>query len=244
MRTNKIETIYSHKNSDIAVLLGSGPSINNITEDQWKAISKFDTWTMNNWIYHPFIPKFYHTEVKKYNSTIWKQRRIEKNDKLENTIFIINKHRRGFLCDLIGNKKHIFEYKMNKINTTNKGIVPNYIPDSDPNTLTCNLNSSMTIILELLYRFKYKKVIFFGVDMINSNYFWTGRSEYGKTHCQWNKDHEGKNPLEPHNSAHIKNFIIWFSENRMKEINGKFYVGHKDTLLYPNIELINIEDQK
>jgi hypothetical protein len=97
------------------------------------------------------------------------------------------------------------------------------------------------MILELFYKFKYKKVIFFGVDMKDSRYFWTGRSEYGETHCQTNKDHEGKDPNQSHNTAHTKNFIVWFSKERMKGI-GEFFVGHKDTLLHPDLKFLNVEE--
>lgn len=231
-----IEHIYKHKKSDIAIFLGSGPSINNITPKQWDIISKHDSWTMNNWLYHPFVPNFYHPEVKSYNRELWKKRKLEMGDKFKDTVFIINMDR-TYLLDVIGKQKYIYCYKMNKINVTNNPIIPKYKSDTDPNTLTCNLNSSMTLLLELLCRFKYKKVIFFGVDMYDSTYFWTNRPEYGEVHAQWNKDHEGRNPKQPHNASHLVNFIAWFSKNKM---NDGFFVGHKDTSLYPELEYYDI----
>ncbi len=130
---------------------------------------------------------------------------------------------------------------MRKLNVINKPIIPKYESTDDPNVLLCNLNSSVTMLLELLCRFKYKKVIFFGMDLTDSRYFWTGKSEYGEVHCQWNKDHEGGNPKQPHNTAHIKNFVVWFSKKKMSKVGGKFFVGHKDTLLYPGLNYLDIE---
>ena len=236
---NKIKDIYGLRGSHTAVFLGSGPSINNITDEQWEAISKTDTWAINNWVYHPFVPKFYHPEVKKYNRDVIK-RRIAARDDYKDVTFIVNQER-TYLLDVIGHDKPVYSYRMHKINTVKKPIVPKYTPSNDPNTLTCNLNSSMTMLLELMCRFKYKKVIFFGVDMYDSRYFWTDRPEYGKTHCQWNKDHEGKSPDAPHNTAHIKNFIVWFSKKRMGKHGGAFFVGHKDTALWPDLLYYNIE---
>jgi len=238
-----ISEIYRHKKSETAIFLGSGPSINNITPKQWDLISDFDSWTMNNWLYHPFVPSFYHVEAKPYNRKLWKKRKSEMGDKFKNTVFIVNKDRR-YLLDLIGNEKYIYEYQMNKINITNQPIIPKYTSDTDPNILTCNLNSSMTLLLELLLRFEYKQVVFFGVDLYDSNYFWTGKPEFGKVHAQWNKDHEGRKPTQQHNTAHIKDFIVWFSRNKMINISGEFLVGHKDTLLYPDLEYINITGDK
>jgi len=236
-----IKDIFKHKGSDIAVFLGSGESINNITEAQWEKISTFDTWTTNNWLYHPFTPKFYHVEVKKYNREIWKKRRIESGDRFKETIFIINRDRK-YLLDVIGEHEYIYGYKMHKINSKKKDIVPKYRPKKNPEILTCNLNASLTMILELFWRFEYKKVVFFGTDMNNSKYFWTGRKEFGETHCQTNKDHEGKDPELPHGTAHLKNFIVWFSQKRMKKVGGEFCVGYTDTLLYPDLNLVNIEE--
>lgn len=236
-----ISEIYKHKKSDTAVFLGSGTSINNITERQWKSIAKTDTWAINNWFYHPFVPDFYHVEVKSYNLPLWKKRKKGMGDKFKDTVFIINEGRK-YLLDVIGPQKYIYGYKMNKINVTNKPIVPNYKPDTNPGILTCNLNSSMTLLLELIWRFEYKKVVFFGVDLNDSRYFWTDKPEYGEVHAQWNKDHEGRKPDQPHNTNHIKDFIVWFSKQRMKEIGGKFYTGHKKTLLYPDLDYFDIKE--
>jgi len=46
------------------------------------------------------------------------------------------------------------------------------------------------------------------------------------------------------NTAHIKDFIVWFSKNKMSKVGGEFLVGHKDTLLYPGLEYINITGDK
>lgn len=235
----KLEKMYRLKGSDVAVFLGSGPSINNITGKQWKTISRLDTWTVNNWVYHPFVPKFYHLEIKRYNSELLKKRMRMRGDDYRNTNFIVNQ-RRTYLLDIIGPQKHIYGYEKRKINVLKEPIVPKYKPSNDPNVLISNLNSSVTMLLELFCRFKYEKVVFFGMDLTSSLYFWTNRPEYGETHCQWNKDHEGRKPEQPHNTAHIKNFVVWFSKKRMDKVGGEFFVGHKDTLLYPDLKYLKL----
>jgi len=238
-----IKEIVEKKKHDVAIFLGSGPSIHNISIDQWRQFNDYDTWTVNNFIYHWYTDiDFYHVEVKPYNKDIWKQRKLEHGDRYQYTNFIINKNpkRKNILVDIIGKYGNIYEYNMHKINTKKEAIVPVYKTPKDLNTLVCNLNSSVTMILELFYRFKYKKVIFFGVDMNNSEYFWSN-GQYGKTHCLFNKDHEkGKQASDPHSTSHIKNFILWFSKEKMKEVGGQFYVGHKDTALYPGLEFFDV----
>jgi hypothetical protein len=232
-----LENIYKKKGSDTAVFLGSGPSINDITDKQWNRISEFDVWAVNNFIYHWFTDiNFYHFYVKKFAKDIWKQRKAEKGDAYKNTNFIIKKDKKDFLLDLLGNEKNVYEYTMQKQNISKESLVPTYIEPNDPNTIVCNLNATITVILELFYNFRYKNVILFGVDMNTSEYFWSN-GQYGKTHCIFNKDHEeGKTIEQPHNTIHVKDFIIWFSKEKMKKIGGKIYVGHKKTILYPHLE--------
>jgi hypothetical protein len=50
------------KSSDTLFILGSGPSINEISADRWAAISRHDTIGFNFWLYHRFVPKIYFAE--------------------------------------------------------------------------------------------------------------------------------------------------------------------------------------
>jgi len=232
--------LKKEKKSNTAVFLGSGSSINDITPEQWIRINQYDTWAVNNWCYHPFVPNFYHLEVKKYNKDLVRKRIEEKGNLYKKVNFIINKER-SYLIGVVGLNRKIYNYYMDKINMKKTTEVPrNYIPNPSFNRLTCNLNSSFTMILELLWKMQYEKIIIFGMDMKDSKYFWTGRPEYGETHCQWNKDHRGSKATDPHAGAHIKNFIIWFNNTVLKRHNSKIYVGYKETLLYPEIEYMEI----
>jgi len=51
--------LRSLKTSDTAFVLGSGPSINEISGDRWAVIGKHDTIAMNFWLVHPFVPRIY-----------------------------------------------------------------------------------------------------------------------------------------------------------------------------------------
>ena len=51
--------VQEYKKSDTIFIMGSGSSINTISEDQWNIISKNDSLGLNFWIIHDFIPTFY-----------------------------------------------------------------------------------------------------------------------------------------------------------------------------------------
>lgn len=45
-----------HKTSDTVFVLGSGASVNQISEEKWKIIGNHDSIAMNFWLTHPFVP--------------------------------------------------------------------------------------------------------------------------------------------------------------------------------------------
>lgn len=246
----KLEEIYKNRKSDVAVFLGSGSSINNITDKQWQIISKVDSWSINNWIYHWFVPDFYHLEVKSYDIDIVRKRFAARGNDYNNTSFIVDRgKRKNNVLSAIGPDKKVYFYKLcimegTDLSKHNPKIWKKFKPSDNPNEiLVYNLSSSLGLMLDFLWRFKYKKVILFGFDMYNSAYFWTNKPEYGETHCQFNKDHiKSKKVDQPHNTFHVKDYVVWFNEEVMSKIDCELLVGHKDTMLYPELKYIDIED--
>ena len=217
-----LSDIYERKGSDVAVFLGCGSSINEITKPQWRKITTFDTWTSNHFIYHRFVPDFYHLELKSGNVEWlenWRLRKKAKGRKYDNVNFIVMRGRK-YLTDAIGEHEHVYCYERRKGRCDPRASV-------HPTIVTHNCNASFTLILELLHRFDYDKVVLFGVDLHNSKYFWTGRPEYGDVHDQTNR---GKGPDELHTTAgRVVNFVKVFNRHRMQ---GRLFVGYRDTLLH------------
>lgn len=55
--------LSAYKHSDTVFLLGSGPSINRISEARWRIIQQHDTWGFNFWGYHRIVPNLYFLEA-------------------------------------------------------------------------------------------------------------------------------------------------------------------------------------
>ena len=72
-----VESLRSKKKSDQAVFLGCGPSINDITDEQWGKIDSMDVWTSNNWYIHDVVPDFYHLEVKLHRNGEYSAKKIK-----------------------------------------------------------------------------------------------------------------------------------------------------------------------
>lgn len=56
------------KKSDTLFILGSGPSINQISEDWWRVIARHDSLGFNMWLFHRFVPSFYVVESASYSN--------------------------------------------------------------------------------------------------------------------------------------------------------------------------------
>jgi hypothetical protein len=54
--------LANNKGSDTLFVLGSGPSINRISPERWRAIAAHDSVGFNYWLYHSFVPTFYFME--------------------------------------------------------------------------------------------------------------------------------------------------------------------------------------
>lgn len=236
------------KKSDQAVFLGSGPSINTITDEQWnKIILEYDAWTVNNWVYHPwFVPDFYHIEVKWYDYELMQKRLLEKKDQYAdvNFIFPMNKTigmqdgRRLPLHEVAfeGARKYHYAMRGRDHKRTHDPFNADY--KMHPRVLTKSYDMSLTALFELLYKMGYKRIVLFGVDLDNSRYFWTGGDPiYGQVHHQTNKAHEGKDPNLPHNTHRIAEFIVDFQYRWMRPANRSIVVGHKKTALYGKLRM-------
>lgn len=225
-----LNEIYKYKDSDVAVFFGCGSSINRITKAQWRKICTFDTWTSNFFIYHDFVPKFYHLELKSglpEHLRIWSERKQSKGEKYAEVKFVIMKDR-AYLTDAIGEHEHVYCYER----ATGKC---NPEEPFHPTILTHRCGASFTLILELLKKFGYKKIVLFGVDLRDSRYFWTDDSKYGEVHSNTNSGHK---PDMQHTTAYEALEYIWgFNKYKM---GGNLYVGHRDTLLYPGLKYIKI----
>ncbi len=236
-----IKELWKEKTSDIAILLGTGSSIDEI--DKWDKILEHDTLCMNNWVYHPtVVPKWNSLELKHYDFEIQKKRLEEKWDLgWSNVCYLLPSERASYISGAIG---HPGEAKIYVYTHTKRGLHPkvdsrtkiNADFDPDDGRLYKSYDSSVTTMIHLLYLMGYKYIILYGLDMKNGLYFWSNGG-CGLTHCKTNKDHEGRDPNIPHNAAHIKDFIIDFNRRHMVPKKRKIFVGNKSTSLYPHLSL-------
>ena len=229
------------KNKD-AIFLGCGKSINSLTDSHIDFMkNNLDIWTSNSFMINKdIIPDFYHLEVKHHrNGPVVKRTCKEKCEKYKNVKWIIDATR-PYLLDYIGVQNYPQENFFGYTKIYRRENDGKYKPD--PMSLSVSLNASLSLICDLIIKMKYDKVYFLGVDMYDSEYFWTHSKKYEDVLIEdiirTNKPDERK-PTDMHPTYKMKDFIKEIFEfNNSKAINLS-----EKSLLSSTIETRNISEE-
>jgi len=171
----------AHKKSDTIVILGSGWSINKISNKQWELLSKYDSIAFNWFCFHSFEPTFY--LIREQANIRFRRSESETPEiftgllkKYHNTYCVIlNVARHTKKCHdyskdenillpsviLEDNIDHKYRKRLKKIiakNPFNVGLFHGV--------------TTLTSVLHLITYLGYKRIIFAGIDLYDSRYFW------------------------------------------------------------------------
>ncbi|MCL2825571.1 MAG: hypothetical protein FWD57_16385, partial [Polyangiaceae bacterium] len=73
LRRFSLSDLARKKNSDTVFILGSGSSINAISEDRWRGIRRHDSFGFNFWLLHRHVPTLYATEAPSFGPGIGRE---------------------------------------------------------------------------------------------------------------------------------------------------------------------------
>jgi hypothetical protein len=176
------DQILTYKKSDTVFILGSGPSINLISDTQWEVIKKNDSIGFNFSFVHDFVPSLYvyqheesllkafKQEFHKYKGVpvLWRGSQFAQGkyelDKYEflkqSPLFYLNEYpiSSKFGVDI----DFLFRY-LKYLNLMPRGSIAPFIP---------KLRSTVGMLAMLCYQMGYKKIVLCGVDMDGNDHFW------------------------------------------------------------------------
>jgi hypothetical protein len=168
------------KSSDTLVIFGSGSSINKINDHQWSRLSSYDSIGFNWFCHHGFAPTFYvireQAAIPTRNVETETRKRLFKDmraDTYAPVCLIVH--------DMSNHSPHSYNYAKRCHRFEQDGIIVKDIKGK--------LNSkqfaqdifkkgvfhgkcTMTNVLHIALYLRYKKLLFAGVDLRNSRYFW------------------------------------------------------------------------
>mgnify|MGYP001159724977 CR=1 FL=1 len=165
----------SCKSSDTIYILGSGSSINAISPSQWDAIGSADSIAFNWFCKHDsFEPRFY---IVREQANIPK--RISRDETPEILFKRLNRYSECcfIVHDVSNHSPHAYPYNANLDRIEGKGVV---VHDRQKGSFEDDIfkqgvyHGAITLnnVLHIVQYLGYKKVVFAGIDLNNSKYFW------------------------------------------------------------------------
>lgn len=176
------EEFIACKKSDTLVVLGSGSSINLITDKQWDQIRQWDSIGFNWFCHHPFGPTFF--VIREQSNISSRNRDTETRERLFKDL---NKKSYANTCLIVHDISHHSPKTFSWVEPSRlrkfpqNGIVVRDIKARlSRKLLTCSIfekgvvhgSCSLTNVLHIGLFLQYKRIYFVGVDLGNSRYFW------------------------------------------------------------------------
>ncbi len=180
------DSFRKRRNSDTIFILGSGPSINDMSESDFEIIRQHDSIGFNWWMAHDFVPDFYFFQFSKKSTEILKLYNLKKTDYGKSIIII----RGSFLGSNCQQLRSVIKDNFEESKTFYINEFPIHsrcsLPISDLITFVKNLGifdfnviadftvkwrGTLGLIVSFAYQMGYSKIILCGVDMLNSDHF-------------------------------------------------------------------------
>lgn len=254
---HKVKTIDSlnfkqYKKTDTIFILGSGNSINTISDREWGVIEKNDSIGLNFWIIHDFVSTFYCFEEPRvaggrrsvfYNVLNKKKHQLYKSPFIVKDILSSSV---SFDCIPSIMKKNIYlSFDFDLPVKGDESIMRQYLLElKKTDRIKCrekirynySITASLSYVAFLSLLMGYKNIVFCGVDLSGSSYFYEEKSDYYKKNgiCVPNSmqkydihstEVRSKNKIPI--SQVLKNIYDVFSEENKFE----FYVAKKTGVL-------------
>jgi len=234
---NKIteKSFKSHKSSDTLFILGSGWSVNGVDEEEWDTVRKHDSIGFNWFCRHEFEPTYY---LIREQANLPSRRKG--GDSLKRFIRLINRHRNMYCCiaDVRHHtpKAHNFaaddriEHKCWVVNDNNskkhRRKLLEYMDESPSKTGLLHGNCTLFNVMHLAKFLGYKKILFIGIDLNNSRYFWLKKNQ-----SRYTLDAKGKT----HASIHPVASEVMYLVKKFKKFDIEMYTTNKRSLLTRHI---------
>jgi hypothetical protein len=245
-RIISFEEARGYKRSDTIFILGSGPSIMDITPAQWSHIKKHDTFGINFSFLLDFVPTFHQQE---YGRMGWRMKDIfmetlSRRESYNKTVWFISSQ---------DNKR---------------GLHPRYTPELLPKNPLCCIykhppaikwesdrpfnkesfkrsvvyRASLSRVLYLVLEMQYKHIVLLGVDLETPAHFYDDMEEMKEFSIK-RKEYILKHNIDKFDSMFYKAekyhpfdvYLYALNDYVLKPKGINLYIGRKGGLLYPKI---------
>lgn len=250
------------KKSDTVFVLGSGWSINNISDERWGVIAGHDTFALNYWPVHPFVPKIHlfeniysadnsDTEQFEAMSNALQGLMRRRADDYRNVTKIISEPQplsrrqrildipQGFLPQLyVGYSVAVVARNEPELVAGIRYLSRQGIFASDTHIpWHFNYGGSVTKALSLAVRMGYRRIVLCGVDLGNADCFYHDAARFPQA-CSWqfvprSQPHATTLRLKWRLSA--QEAIYLFKNEVLDRAGVELYVESRSSTLFPRV---------
>lgn len=260
-----------YKSSDTIFILGSGASINKISDEGWKHIAEHDSFGLNKWPLHDFVPTYYMFELppgpenQEYRDWYW-ELLTHKNDSYSEIPVILKDISPDTYYDLestpvpdwlsddlilapsikipMGKEQLDSEFEnIDRLGYFNTENDIRYLYQS---------NASIILLILLAVKLGYESIVLCGVDLNHSKYFFDGKQElYSERNTPYpdfltNRD---RNPDDPHKTADetekqvtVDELVYSINRTVLQPRGISLYTENKESKLYPEVPHYNLDE--
>ena len=256
------------KNTDTLFILGSGASINNISEKGWEKIRQNNSIGLNYWPIHDFVPSYLMFEMPSGERSKAFYNVLSKKKEFYGKIPLIFKGLYKNRKDFYGIKKVKSLFHQDLINTiylSHELSIPGRNEEefsrglkhldlmgffSDQKQIASLGQYRGTVTCAVIFGIKagYKKIVLCGVDLNDTKYFYEESAEYYRskgievpTSGQTTTIHK-TNIAQP-NVLPVSKAIILLNDFFNQKYGGQLFVANKKSALFPDLEFYNLSDE-
>lgn len=256
LRTLSDLDFRKHKKSDTLFILGSGASVNELSDQDWQYIASCNSVGFNYWMAHPFVPDLYFTEPPpnaKGWETFWNLNKVSK-EAYSNVPYIVNykewqRHLIDFpLAEIPAElQKNLYYFAPYNLRLNKTWMMKLLLLgwrrkrfSNNPFNWLILQRGTLDMLILLGYFAGFTKIILVGVDLSNTAYFFENPNMnfvFRPSVLQTGKVHRTADPTLDINkiSVTIDKYIYMLNEILLKPKGVCLFVASEKSRLYPRI---------
>lgn len=246
------------KRSDTLFILGSGASVNELTEKDWDYIASCNSVGFNYWMAHPFVPDLYFTEPppNEIGWTDFLQINEVCKDNYSNVPYIVNykewqKKVELFPLSSIPHslQENLYYYAPFYLRLNKPWMIwlalltwKSRISKPDRFDWLIHQRASLSVLIMFGLYIGFKHIVLVGVDLSNTKYFFEDRTRefrFRPKNLQTRAVHRTVDSTLDINriSITIDKYIYLLNDVLLKPAKVKLYVANEKSMLHPRLPL-------
>lgn len=245
-----LKRLKRRKTSDTLFILGSGGSINDISEETWKEIKRSDSFGFNFWLLNDHIPDFYMFESPKHvpNRKImleWIDKR--KFQFLESNTCLLLKDLEHIQMDfnaypeeLKGASQIVYKDSLYGSSMESKRTSLRYVRSLglDRRNLLYFCRGTLFSAIYFGWKLGYRKIVLAGIDLNNSGYFYDAEEYDNKLRPVSELRGEVHDTVNTSvSNITMDELVMMIDEDLLKPAGCELHVLNASSLLHPRIPL-------